>query len=83
MIDGSGILPNATTSRAPRVFYKGDRGGRVARAATIAKQRKPPMRDVLPRAYIGTSGRKPSARDAGQVPIAFVYNMPYFNIGKR
>jgi len=80
VIDGSGILPNATYfTRAESLFTKAIAvtGGTPA---TIATQTQA--------AYAGRAAVRvhlnkwtEAVGDAGQVPIAFVYNMPYFNIG--
>jgi hypothetical protein len=80
VIDGSAALPNATFfTRAESLFTKAlaVTGGT---AATMAAQNTA--------AYAGRAGARvylnkwtDAVADAGQVPIAFVYNMPYFNIG--
>ena len=80
VIDGSGELPNATFfTRAESLFTKAlaITGGTAATNTTQSTA-----------AYAGRASVRvflnkwPEAvADAGQVPIAFVYNMPYFNIG--
>lgn len=80
VIDGSAILPNATYfTRAESLFTKAIAvtGGT---AATIASQANA--------AYAGRAAVRvflnkwtEAVTDAGQVPIAFVYNMAYFNLG--
>ena len=80
VIDGSGILPNATYfTRAESLFTKAIAvtGGTPATITTQAQA-----------AYAGRAAARvhlnkwtEAVGDAGQVPIAFVYNMPYFNIG--
>jgi hypothetical protein len=80
VIDGSAALPNATFfTRAESLFTKAlaVTGGT---AATMATQNNA--------AYAGRASARvylnkwtDAVSDAGQVPIAFVYNMPYFNIG--
>jgi starch-binding outer membrane protein, SusD/RagB family len=80
VIDGSAILPNATYfTRAESLFTKAIAvtGGTPATIATQSQA-----------AYAGRAAARvhlnkwtEAVGDAGQVPIAFVYNMPYFNIG--
>lgn len=80
VIDGSGELPVSTFfTRAESLFTKAlaVTGGT---AATIATQSSA--------AYAGRAAARvflnkwsDAVADAGQIPIAFVYNMPYFNIG--
>ena len=80
VIDGSAALPNAIFfTRAESLFTKAlaVTGGT---AATIATQNTA--------AYAGRASARvflnkwtDAVADAGQVPIAFVYNIPYFNIG--
>jgi hypothetical protein len=80
VIDGSAALPNATFfTRAESLFTKAlaVTGGTPA---TMATQNNA--------AYAGRASARvylnkwtDAVSDAGQVPIAFVYNMPYFNIG--
>jgi hypothetical protein len=81
VIDGSGILPNATYfTRAESLFTKAIAvtGGT---AATIAAQAQAAYAGrAAARVYLNKWAEAVS--DAGQVPIAFVYNMPYFNIGE-
>ena len=81
VIDGSGILPQSTYfTRAESLFTKAIAvtGGT---SATITAQSQA--------AYAGRAAARvflnkwtEAVSDAGQVPIAFVYNMPYFNIGE-
>ena len=76
VIDGSGELPNATFfTRAESLFTKAlaVTGGTAAQSTA---------------AYAGRAATRvflnkwtDAVADAGQVAIAFVYNMPYFNIG--
>jgi hypothetical protein len=80
VIDGSGELPVSTFfTRAESLFTKAlaVTGGT---AATIATQSSA--------AYAGRAAARvflnkwaDAVADAGQIPIAFVYNMPYFNVG--
>jgi len=80
VIDGSGILPQSTYfTRAESLFTKAIAvtGGTAATITTQATA-----------AYAGRAAARvflnkwtEAVSDAGQVPIAFVYNMPYFNIG--
>ncbi|MGQ0641784.1 MAG: RagB/SusD family nutrient uptake outer membrane protein [Gemmatimonadaceae bacterium] len=80
VIDGSKILPQATYfTRAESLFTKAIAvtGGTAATIATQAQA-----------AYAGRAAARvyltkwaEAVSDAGQVPIAFVYNMAYFNIG--
>ena len=80
VIDGSAALPNATFfTRAESLFTKAlaVTGGTAATKATLNNA-----------AYAGRASARvylnkwtDAVADAGQVPIAFVYNMPYFNIG--
>jgi hypothetical protein len=80
VIDGSAQLPNATFfTRAESLFTKaiGVTGGT---AATITAQATAAYAGrAAARVFLGKWAE--AAADAGQVPIAFVYNMPYFNIG--
>ncbi len=81
VIDGSGIKPQATYfTRAESLFTKAIAvtGGTPA---TITAQSQA--------AYAGRAAARvflnkwtEAVSDAGQVPIAFVYNMPYFNLGE-
>lgn len=81
VIDGSGILPNAIYfTRAESLFTKAIAvtGGTPATIATQAQA-----------AYAGRAAARvhlnkwtEAVGDAGQVPIAFVFNMPYFNLGE-
>jgi starch-binding outer membrane protein, SusD/RagB family len=81
VIDGSGILPNATFfTRAESLFTKalGVTGGT---AATIQAQARA--------AYAGRAGTRvflgkwaEAVQDAGQVPIDFVFSISYFNLGE-
>jgi len=81
VIDGSGILPQSTYfTRAESLFTKAIAvtGGTPA---TITAQAQA--------AYAGRAAARvflnkwtEAVSDAGQVPIAFVYNMPYFNLGE-
>jgi starch-binding outer membrane protein, SusD/RagB family len=80
VIDGSAALPNAVFfTRAESLFTKAlaVTGGTPA---TVTTQNNA--------AYAGRASVRvflnkwtDAVADAGQVPIAFVYNMPYFNIG--
>ena len=80
VIDGSAALPNATFfTRAESLFTKAlaVTGGTPATNTTQSTA-----------AYAGRAAVRvflnkwtDAVADAGQVPIAFVYNMPYFNIG--
>ena len=80
VIDGSGALPGATFfTRAESLFTKAlaVTGGTAATAAALNSA-----------AYAGRAAARvhlgkwtDAVTDAGQVAIAFVYNMPYFNIG--
>ena len=80
VIDGSGKLPNATYfTRAESLFTKaiavtGGTAATIASQATAAYAGRAQVRVFL--------GKWTEAvADAGQVTIAFVYNMPYYNIG--
>ncbi|MGH7709852.1 MAG: RagB/SusD family nutrient uptake outer membrane protein [Gemmatimonadaceae bacterium] len=81
VIDGGPQLPNATYfTRAESLFTKAIAvtGGT---AATIAAQSQAAYAGrAAARVYLNKWAEAVS--DAGQVPIAFVYNMPYFNIGE-
>jgi hypothetical protein len=80
VIDGSGALPVATFfTRAESLFTKAlaVTGGAAATTAQLNSA-----------AYAGRAAARvhlgkwaDAVSDAGQVAIAFVYNMPYFNIG--
>ena len=80
VIDGSAALPGATFfTRAESLFTKAlaVTGAPTATAATL-----------MSAAYAGRAQARvhlgkwtEAIADAGQVAIAFVYNMPYFNIG--
>jgi hypothetical protein len=80
VIDGSGILPQSTYFiRAESLFTKAIAvtGGTPA---TITTQSQAGYAGrAAARVYLNKWTEAVS--DAGQVPIAFVYNMPYFNIG--
>src|SRR5262245_6634124 len=80
VIDGSGKLPNATYfTRAESLFTKaiavtGGTAATIASQATASYAGRAQVRVFL--------GKWPEAvQDAGQVAIAFVYSMPYYNIG--
>jgi len=80
VIDGSAALPNATFfTRAESLFTKAlaVTGGTAATMATLNNAAYAGR--VSARVYLNKW--TDAVADAGQVPIAFVYNMPYFNIG--
>jgi starch-binding outer membrane protein, SusD/RagB family len=80
VIDGSGVLPNSTYfTRAESLFTKAIAvtGGTAATIATQATAAYAGRAQV--RVFLGKWTE--AVQDAGQVPIAFVYNMPYYNIG--
>ena len=80
VIDGSGALPNATFfTRAESLFTK---------ALTVTGGTASVNTTQTAAAYAGRASVRvflnkwtDAVADAGQVPIAFVFNMPYFNIG--
>jgi hypothetical protein len=80
VIDGSAALPNATFfTRAESLFTK---------ALTVTGGTPATMTTQSQAAYAGRAAARvhlgkwtDAVTDAGQVPIAFVYNMTYFNIG--
>jgi hypothetical protein len=80
VIDGSASLPNATFfTRAESLFTK---------ALTVTGGTPATMATQSQAAYAGRAAARvhlgkwtDAVTDAGQVPIAFVYNMTYFNIG--
>jgi hypothetical protein len=80
VIDGSGALPNATFfTRAESLFTKaiavtGGTAATILNQATAAYAGRAAVRVHL-------GNWTDAVTDAGQVPIAFVYNLPYFNIG--
>jgi hypothetical protein len=80
VIDGSGKLPNATYfTRAESLFTKalaitGGTAATIATQATAAYAGR-----AQARVYLGKWAE--ATQDAAQVPIAFVFNMPYYNIG--
>ena len=80
VIDGSGVLPNATYfTRAESLFTKaiGVTGGTAAtRTAQITAAY---AGRAAARVYLGKWTE--AVADAGQVPIDFVFNMPYYNVG--
>src|SRR5215217_1672691 len=80
VIDGSAKLPGSTfLTRAESLFTKaiavtGGTAATIATQATAAYAGRAQVRVDL--------GKWTEAvADAGQVPIAFVYNMPYYNLG--
>jgi len=80
VIDGSGKLPNATYfTRAESLFTKAIAvtGGTAATIATQAQAAYAGRAQV--RVFLAKWTE--AVADAGQVPIGFVYNMPYYNIG--
>jgi hypothetical protein len=80
VIDGSGALPNATFfTRAESLFTKaiGVTGGT---AATIASQAMA-ARAGRAAARVFLNKWTEAVADAGTIPISFVFNMPYFNLG--
>ena len=80
VIDGSGKLPNATFfTRAESLFTKAlaVTGGTAATIATQATAAYAGRAQV--RVFLGKWNE--AVQDAGQVAIAYVYNMPYYNIG--
>jgi hypothetical protein len=80
VIDGSGKLPNSTYfTRAESLFTKAIAvtGGTAATIATQAQAAYAGRAQV--RVYLAKWTE--AVADAGQVPIGFVYNMPYYNIG--
>jgi SusD family. len=80
VIDGSGKLPNSTYfTRAESLFTKAIAvtGGTPATIATQAAAAYAGRAQV--RVFLGKWTE--AVQDAGQVAIAFVYNMPYYNIG--
>jgi hypothetical protein len=81
VIDGSAELPNATFfTRAESLFTKAIAvtGGAAATIATQANAAYGGRAAV--RVFLGKWTE--AVADAEKVPIAFVYNMPYFNIGE-
>lgn len=81
VIDGSGALPNATFfTRAESLFTKaiGVSGGT---AATIASQANA-ARAGRAAVRVFLNKWTEAVADAGTIPIAFVFNMPYFNLGE-
>ena len=80
VIDGSAILPNSTYfTRAESLFTKaiGVTGGTAAtRTAQITAAY---AGRAAARVYLGKWTE--AVADAGQVPIDFVFNMPYYNVG--
>jgi hypothetical protein len=80
VIDGSGKLPGSIfLTRAESLFTKaiGVTGGTAATIATQATAAYAGRAQV--RVDLGKWAE--AVADAGQVPIGFVYNMPYYNIG--
>ncbi len=80
VIDGSGKLPNSVYfTRAESLFTKAlaVTGGTAATIATQATAAYAGRAQV--RVYLAKWAE--ASADAGQVPITFVYNMPYYNIG--
>ena len=80
VIDGSGKLPNSTYfTRAESLFTKAIAvtGGTAATIATQAQAAYAGRAQV--RVYLAKWTE--AVADAGQIPIGFVYNMPYYNIG--
>lgn len=80
VIDGSGALPNATFfTRAESLFTKAlDVTGGTASTMTTLNNAAYAGRAAA-RVFLGKWND--AVTDAGQVAIAFVYNMPYYNIG--
>lgn len=80
VIDGSGILaPTTYFTRAESLFTKaiavtGGTAATIAAQAQAAQAGRAAVRVFLNKWTEAVS-------DAGAIPIAFVYNMPYFNIG--
>ena len=80
VIDGSGKLPNSTYfTRAESLFTKAIAvtGGTAATIATQAQAAYAGRAQV--RVFLAKWTE--AVADAGQIPIGFVYNMPYYNIG--
>jgi hypothetical protein len=80
VIDGSGELPNATFfTRAESLFTKAlaVTGGTPATVSTLTNASYAGR--AAARVFLGKWTE--AVTDAGQVAVAFVYNMPYFNIG--
>ncbi len=81
VIDGSGILPNATYfTRAESLFTKaiavtGGTPATITAQATAAYGGRAAVRVFL-------NKWTEAVTDAGLVPITFVVNMPYFNLGE-
>lgn len=81
VIDGSGVLPNATYfTRAESLFTKaiavtGGTAATIANQANAARAGRAGVRVFL-------NKWTEAVGDAGQVPIGFVFNMPYFNLGE-
>lgn len=81
VIDGSGALPSATfLTRAESLFTKAIAvtGGTAATMATQSQAAYGGRAQVRVHLNKWTE----AASDAGQVPIAFVFNMPYYNLGE-
>jgi hypothetical protein len=80
VIDGSGELPiNTFFTRAESLFTKAlaTTGGPAAATATLNNASYAGR--AAARVFLGKWNE--AVQDAGQVAIAFVYNLPYFNIG--
>jgi hypothetical protein len=80
VIDGSAKLPNSTYfTRAESLFTKaiGITGGTAATIAAQAQAAYAGRAQV--RVFLGKWTE--AVADAGQIPIGFVNNMPYYNIG--
>jgi hypothetical protein len=81
VIDGSGAMPNSTFfTRAESLFTK---------ALTVTGGTPATVTSLTNAAYAGRAAARvhlgkwaEAVTDAGQVPIAFVYNMPYFSLGQ-
>ncbi|MEW5915550.1 MAG: RagB/SusD family nutrient uptake outer membrane protein [Gemmatimonadota bacterium] len=80
VIDGSGILPNATYfTRAESLFTKALAVTGGTAAVNTTQSQAAYAGRAAARVYLNKWAEAVS--DAGQVPITFTYNMPYFNIG--
>lgn len=81
VIDGSGALPNATYfTRAESLFTKAlaVTGGTAATMTTQSQAAYGGRAGV--RVHLGKWAE--AVQDAAQVPIAYTFNMPYYNLGE-
>ncbi|MFN8581369.1 MAG: RagB/SusD family nutrient uptake outer membrane protein [Gemmatimonadaceae bacterium] len=80
VIDGSGILPNATYfTRAESLFTKAIAVTGGTAATMLSQSQAAYGGRAAARVFLGKWSE--AVTDAGQVPIGFVFNMSYFNIG--